>query len=248
MKGNEKVLSVIGSGDQVINSILYGAKEIDAFDISRFPKYYLDLKLAAIKEFNCSEYIAFFYGVDCFDDDMFNRLLAVMPDDSRTFWREITKDSYPLRVFNSSLFSFWTPTEANAIDMNPFLTRENYLLVRDRIDQVRMKYIEGDIYKISESLDKDYDFINLSNIGAYANLHFGNRDTIDSCFEYSKFIKNLRIANNGKVLNYLLDVLNSNVATIYDRIVFREEGFDIDYTSNCSTGSTDAVAVYRKHM
>lgn len=246
MKGNSKVLSVIGSGDQIINSILYGAKDIDAFDISRFPKYYLDLKLAAIKVLNCCEFTDFFYGSGCFDDEMFYRILSVMPDDSKAFWREIVKDSYPLKVFNSNLFAIWTPTETMAIDMNPFLSVENYKLVRDRIDQVKIRYLEGDIYKMDEVLDKDYDFANLSNIGMYANINFGDRNITDSCIKHSNFVKNLRIAPNGRVLNYLLDVLYSDLATIYDRKVYREKGFDIDYVSNCSTSSTDAVSVYRK--
>ena len=45
----KKVLSTIASGDQILNSILYGAKDIEGFDISVFPKYYLNLKIAAIK-------------------------------------------------------------------------------------------------------------------------------------------------------------------------------------------------------
>ncbi len=58
----EKILSVLSSGDQIINSILLGSKEIEGFDISRFPKYYLMLKLAALKGLNKKEYLDFFFG------------------------------------------------------------------------------------------------------------------------------------------------------------------------------------------
>ena len=51
--GREKVLSVIGSGDQILNLILEGTKEIDAFDISSFPKYFL------VKLSSC------FFIIDC---------------------------------------------------------------------------------------------------------------------------------------------------------------------------------------
>ena len=44
-----KILSVISSGDQILNAILNGVKDIDAFDISVFPKYFLYLKIGAIK-------------------------------------------------------------------------------------------------------------------------------------------------------------------------------------------------------
>ena len=41
LQDKEKVLSVIASGDQVLNCILGGSKVIDLFDISVFPKYFL---------------------------------------------------------------------------------------------------------------------------------------------------------------------------------------------------------------
>lgn len=247
LKNSDRVLSVIGSGDQVLNSIFYGAKEIDAYDISVFPKYYLDLKIAAVKELEFTEYVNFFYGPDHFDTEVFNRLLEVMPYESRCFWKAVTKDTYPLKVFNSTLFSVWTPTEIMAIDMNPFLSQRNFRLVKERIENVRLKYIDGDIYRIGENLDKEYDLVNLSNIGMYANKHFGDTLMVECCERHSSFVKNLRISENGKVLNYLLDILYSKMAIIYDMIVYEnDKDFVSEYVINSNTGSSDAVVIYRK--
>ena len=49
LSNNENVLSVIGSGDQILNMFLLNSNNIDAFDISNFPKYYLKLKMACVK-------------------------------------------------------------------------------------------------------------------------------------------------------------------------------------------------------
>lgn len=49
LKNKKKMLSVIASGDQILNSILVNSFNIDAFDISAFPKYFLKLKMAAIR-------------------------------------------------------------------------------------------------------------------------------------------------------------------------------------------------------
>ena len=38
LENKENILSVIGSGNQILNSILAGAKNIDCFDISVFPE------------------------------------------------------------------------------------------------------------------------------------------------------------------------------------------------------------------
>ena len=62
LMNRKKVLSVTASGDQILNSILFGSKEIDSFDISRFPKYYFELKKAAIETLTRDEFIDFFVG------------------------------------------------------------------------------------------------------------------------------------------------------------------------------------------
>ena len=40
----ENIFSITASGDQILNSILLGAKKVTACDISRFPNYFLALK------------------------------------------------------------------------------------------------------------------------------------------------------------------------------------------------------------
>ena len=46
---DKSVLTVTSSGDHIINSILMGAKEVDAFDVNPLAKHYSELKIAAIK-------------------------------------------------------------------------------------------------------------------------------------------------------------------------------------------------------
>ena len=40
LKNSRRILSVISSGDQIIESITSEKKIIDCFDISKYPKYY----------------------------------------------------------------------------------------------------------------------------------------------------------------------------------------------------------------
>ena len=49
LENKKKILCVIGSGDQILNILLTNPEQIDAFDISVFPMYFLELKIAAIK-------------------------------------------------------------------------------------------------------------------------------------------------------------------------------------------------------
>ena len=64
LENKDKVLTVIGSGNQVINGILAGTKNFDCFDISIFPEYYLYLNIAAIIALNKDEYLKYFLSDD----------------------------------------------------------------------------------------------------------------------------------------------------------------------------------------
>lgn len=43
LENKERVLTVIGSGSQILNGVLAGTRNFDCFDISIFPEYYLHL-------------------------------------------------------------------------------------------------------------------------------------------------------------------------------------------------------------
>ena len=49
---NKKVLSVLGSGDQVLTARYLDAKSVDAFDSNRLPLYYFYLRIWSIKYMN----------------------------------------------------------------------------------------------------------------------------------------------------------------------------------------------------
>lgn len=42
LENRKKILTVTASGDQILNSVLAGTKEIDSYDISRFPQYFFE--------------------------------------------------------------------------------------------------------------------------------------------------------------------------------------------------------------
>ena len=53
---DKKVITVTGSSDHIINVILKGCTDITTFDINPLTKYYMDLKLSAIKELSYKEF------------------------------------------------------------------------------------------------------------------------------------------------------------------------------------------------
>ena len=68
MKGldlvNKRVICVTGSGDHVLNIVLLGCKNILTFDVNPLTKYYMDLKLSAIKYLSYKEFLDFLLYVN----------------------------------------------------------------------------------------------------------------------------------------------------------------------------------------
>ena len=61
-KNKEKILCVIGSGDQILNSMLFKPSLIVGFDISVYPHLFLKLKMAAIQSLSRDEFVNFFWN------------------------------------------------------------------------------------------------------------------------------------------------------------------------------------------
>ena len=247
--GAKNVLTVIGSGDQVLNAIYYNAKNIDAFDISSFASYFLKLKIGAVKELSYYDYLDFFCGLDAFDDKRFYKIVNSLDDETKYFWTSICKDVKPSDVYSSYLFSRWKPTEQNSVDRNPCLASENdYKDLKSRIDNSKITTINEDIYELSKKLDKDYDFVNLSNICMYADSHTDSTVKHKAAHDFKNMVVNLRITDKGRVMNYLLDAFRATTSVYYREHVFVGENFSIDYIKGDDFYKIDGVSVYRKKI
>ena len=247
LRSKDKILSVIGSGDQVLNSILLDSKNIDAFDISIFTKYYLMLKIAAINNLEYFDYLEFFFGEQPFDSKRFDKVVNNMDYDGKTFWKEITKDKTPSEVYDSKIFTMWSPSIKSANFRNPYLDNMfRYYELRDKLDNSNINYIDGDIYEISKKLNKEYDLINLSNIGMYA---ISNPDFIinreNPFLQFKRFVKNLKIRENGIVLNYIINV-DRNDSVILSDYVLNDNEFTNYYVDGDFDDRKDSVNIYKK--
>lgn len=194
-KNRDKVLSVIGSGDQILNCILNGTKNIDAFDISVFPKYFLELKIAAIKALTIDEYIDFFYEVTNRDEvyeEMYDRIALFLKASFLEFWNSLFNFFEWKDIYNSTMFSSEPYITSNAINQNIFLQSESeYNRLRSLLSDVNIKYYEGDILELSLYLRDSYDLVYLSNI-----IYYSNKE------KYREMLGNLKLTDRGISLTY----------------------------------------------
>lgn len=198
LERRRKILSVISSGDQILNCILGGTKVIDAFDVSVFPKYFLRLKMAAVKGLTREEYVNFFYGnvrPDERFDEMYDKIRIFLNGDALIFWDGLFDYFDWYDIYNSTLFSTEPIIKSHAIDQNKYLNGDNYKKLGGLVDDVVIKTIEGNILDIYPQFKDSYDLIYLSNIIYYADFN-----------EYVQLLSKFNLNDQGIILSYLYQV------------------------------------------
>ena len=228
LKDKEKILSVISSSDQILNSILNGSKKIDAFDISCFPKYFLFLKISAVKKLTKEEYIKFFFDTISTDeiyDDLYFMIREDLDKDVRKFWDSLFDFYDWYDIYNSTLFSSEFHTKEEIINKNKYLKEENYLKLRQNLNKINLNLYTGNILEISKKLKENYDLIYLSNIINYVDISI-----------YKEMLKNFNLNDNGIIITYLYYVSDK-----FKRF-FCEKEFEFDKFY----GLEEGVMIYKK--
>lgn len=180
----EKTLLTVGSsGDQAINAILNGCKDVSVLDINPYTKYYYYLKIASILCLDLEEFLAFLRFKDypkvfkdnknVFDKDLYNKLkstLLALDYESYLFWNELFSKFGAIDIRNN-LFSSDEDRTSVILGSNLYLqSADLYENARDKVKDVNPTFINGDLFKID--LKNKYDNIWLSNIGTYLSRHF----------------------------------------------------------------------------
>lgn len=199
LRNKKDVLSVIASGDQIINMVLNGSKNIDAFDISVFPKYYLFLKLGALKCLTREQYLDFFYRLDKDDeeyDDMYYDLIRYNLDsNTKEFWTSLIDFFDWKEITSSPLFSSEEIDVSDVIIQNEYLKNDKYSKLKNMVDNVNINTFNGNIFDL-DFKDK-YDLIYLSNIIYYNNIK-----------KYKELMDSYKLNPNGIILSYLYNSLD----------------------------------------
>lgn len=205
MRARKKVLAVTGSGDQIINSVLQGGEEIIGLDICRFPKYFVTLKLAAIKALNKEEYIEYIIGdVDRYiyplSKKYYDRVRQELSDDAREFWDHVFENRDEREVYNSHLFRPFQVSPKRFIRNNPYLQGDNYNKVKQRLSDVSICLGDGDFFNTDLSEFDKVDLVLLSNIFNYISVPA--KSVTERVKMYKDFLKKLPLKINGIALTY----------------------------------------------
>lgn len=215
--GNIKnYLTVCGSSEQVINGILYGAKNIDVFDINYFTKHGLNLRLAAIKALTQDEFITFYNSK--FNSQLFFKILMYLDEYNYNFWNKIYNcygDVLINKLFYNNRLSL-----SQIISINPYLQNNNYEQIKTMIDEVNINFIESDLYNlVSHISNNKYDLINLSNIYEYLNYDKDTSILLANQFkDYIISLTNNNLNDGGSIIVSYMYKWNRNVKKHFDNL------------------------------
>jgi len=228
LENRERILSVIASGDQILNCILGGTKFIDAFDISVFPKFFLALKMAALQGLTREEYIKFFYGnirPEKEFEDMYDRIRIFLGGNNLSFWDSLFDYFEWYDIYNSTLFSSEPIITEHAIRQNKYLDKVYYQRMKELVTRVKINTFDGNILDIYSSFKGSYDLVYLSNIIYYSDL-----------YEYRDLLDKFNLTDQGIILTYFYEVSKGVIN------LFNHERIKIEKIED----STCALMLYHK--
>ena len=230
LENRNDILTITASGDQILNSILAGSINIKSCDISRFPKYFFELKRAARLNLTKDEFINFFINESDYDqilnDDIYDGFRNDLDQDDRKFWDSLFQFFEGGQIYDSFLFSHEIVTLSSATERNVYLQDSNYNKLQNVITKTNVSHYVGDIKDIIQSDHDSYDLVNLSSIIYYG---FNGFD------DYKNLIENINLNEDGVTLTYLYQLRNRI------KQVFTGDSYTFDMFK-----SGEGVMVYKK--
>lgn len=191
---NKKILTVAGSGDQLLTCALNGAKSVDVFDINPLQIYFTKLKVSALKALGVGEFNDYFYKKLMFSRSLYNKVRDYLDNSTTQFFDSLYKNGFESKFYRLMA----NENMDDSFSIIPSYTKEeNYYITRNNLEKMDIKYITSDLLKIHKKTKKEYDVIMLSNIykWLYSNKYLTAEEKKDM---FMKFV-------NTRLINLLSD-------------------------------------------
>ena len=165
------VLTVTSSADHIFYSILYGAKNIDTFDMNKLAYYVMEYKKSAILSLSLKEYQNFFPVLSIpnnesnyFNYDNYKKISNYLSKDAKVFWDyiyNIYKDE------QEKLFKLFIYKHLSRYPNSYSEDEDKYNKLKELIPNVNINFYHCNLTNLDNEILKNnnyYDGIILSNI------------------------------------------------------------------------------------
>ncbi len=210
-----RVLTVLGSGDQAFSLALKGFQKIDTFDINKLSEYLVfGLKKALILKYDYNKYLKFLSLVskNAFSllelTDILNKLLPLMDEEYRLFWQELIKYNKLLqqhKIEHLNLIQMLTIDSQKLVNKQniPYLVSERkYEVLRNKLNTVEFTFQNIPGHLVPDTFKFKYNVIILSNILDYFTSCWGTSWTINDLQPYIDSLLEMLEKNGLLFLHY----------------------------------------------
>ncbi len=218
VKPNQKVLTVLASGDQAFSLISMGIKDIDTFDINGLAEYMaLGLKRAMILKYNYEEFknaleiFNDYYTKEAQVNELISDLLPFMDLKYRVFWQKILNYNHRLQKLlfqNQNLISLLVVE--NIKDLNTYFKNISYLknanvydTLRHQLNDANISFKACNVTKLTEKFAGNYDLLILSNIMDYLFLNYGLDWTYPKLLQLEQDLEKIMSPEGLILLHYI---------------------------------------------
>ena len=174
-KNYNKILTIGSSGDQALQGIFGGAKDVTIADLNIFTKYWVDYKIAAIKNLSFREFRDCFRDEEgfnnldmAFDYSTYKKIFHDLDEDSATFWGTLFMEgAESSRIYAEMLqrddVNICSPSCEFYVNKKEYKKMQELL----RRGEYNLNFINADFTDFPEVLKEKYDTILLSNVCRY---------------------------------------------------------------------------------
>lgn len=238
---NKNVLTVVASGDHIINALYKDAKSIIGFDINYLALIFTELKLIALEELEYKEFLDFFMiddenGIarnkkaldyDVYTSRLRNHLLESTAKNWDMLYQNFNNNGYDLR--NSYVFNNKYDNNCLKINSNLYLKSElEYNKTKEKIKDkeiilINSNYMDIKFYDLPKL--KNCDIILMSNISDYIKDLYEKKSGYLE--QYIKdIIKIFKNETNEIVCAYLYNIQNTKYRSEIDNPILRKDIFN----------------------
>ena len=232
---NKEILIICSSGDHIFNALLQEPKKIVAYDINCLTKHIFELKKAAIIELEYNEFIDYFFvskyikSKKTFNRNTYDKIKKSLTENSRIYWDYIYKNYTDTQIRTSKLFKNSSFSKNTIKYINPYLKEEQYLILKEKLKNFNLNFINSDIRDLKDKINDKFDYIYLSNIAFY----FKNKTSLIELKEIVLKLKKL-LKENGRLdiiylYNYKDDYFLNTTDSLYNPEKRAEYFPDIEY-------------------
>ena len=168
----QRALTVAASGDHPMFTKLYGAKDVDTFDISFNAKLIMDIKTNALSLLNYEEYCEILRDIYASKNIINARNMPQIIEKLSPFEQKYIIEMQGKYLFEKKLGFISFPTETEFQKMQQVIKEP-------------FNFIWSDLQTLHKKLNKTYDFIHLSNIFDYLGTYQNCVNILNSLTPYT---------------------------------------------------------------